>query len=86
MLRLLEHHTLAQLTDAVEYALDIDVIDPDSIRIVLDHRADRPTELFKLDGRPHLAGVRVAVTDLTGYTALLTSDISMSSSDLGVSS
>ena len=86
VLRLLEHHTLAQLTDAVEYALDIDVIDPDSVRVILEHRADRPTELFKLDGRPHLVGVRVAVTDIAAYGALLTSDIPVTTSDLGVSS
>jgi hypothetical protein len=66
--------------------LDIDVIDPDSVRVILDYRTDRPTELFKLDGRPHLAGVCVAVTDLTGYTALLTSDIPVTANDRGVSS
>ena len=41
ILRLLEKHTLAQLTDAVEYALDLDVIDPDSVRVILDFRAER---------------------------------------------
>lgn len=71
VLRLLEAHSLAQLTDAVEYALDIGIEDPDSIRSVLDHRADRPTELFRLDGRPHLAGVRVPPTDVAAYAALL---------------
>src|SRR5580704_17283670 len=30
----------------------IGIEDPDSIRSVLEHRADRPTELFRLDGRP----------------------------------
>jgi transposase len=72
VLRLLETHSLAQLTDAVEYALDIGIEDPDSIRSVLEHRADRPTELFKLDGRPHLAGVKVPPTDVSAYAALLT--------------
>jgi hypothetical protein len=47
------------------------VIDPDSIRVILDHRADQPVELFTLDGRPRLAGVRVASTDVTAYGALL---------------
>jgi len=72
VLRLLETHSLAQLTDAVEYALDIGIEDPDSIRSVLEHRADRPTELFRLDGRPHLAGVRVEPTDVAAYASLLT--------------
>jgi transposase len=71
VLRLLETFPLPQVTDAVAYALAIDVIDPDSIRVILDHRADRPVELFTLDGRPHLRAVRVARTDLAAYGALL---------------
>jgi transposase len=71
VLRLLEAFTLPQLTDAVEYALGIDVLDPDSIRVVLDHRADRPVDLFTLDGRPHLRAVRVVPTDVAAYQALL---------------
>jgi transposase len=72
VLRLLETHTMAQLTDAVEAALAIGVEDPDSIRSVLEYRADRPTELFRLDGRPHLTGVRVPPTDVAAYASLLT--------------
>jgi transposase len=72
VLRLLETHSLARLADAVEYALDLGIEDPDSIRSVLEHRADRPTELFRLDGRPHLAGVRVEPTDVKAYASLLT--------------
>ena len=71
VLRLLEAVPLPQLTDAVEYALGIDVIDPDSIRVILDHRADRPVDLFTLDGRPHLRAVRVARTDVSAYQTLL---------------
>ena len=71
LLRLLERFSLPQLTEAVEYALDIDVIDADSIRTILEHRAEQPVELFSLDGRPHLAGVRVESTDISAYQALL---------------
>jgi transposase len=71
VLRLLETFPLPQVADAVAYALAIDVIDPDSIRVILDHRADRPVELFALDGRPHLRAVRVAPTDVAAYGALL---------------
>ncbi len=71
VLRLLETHTLAQLTDAVEYVLNWHAIDPADIKVILDHRVDQPAELFRLDGRPHLAGVRVAVTDVSAYRALL---------------
>jgi hypothetical protein len=86
VLRFLETRTLSQLTDAVEYALDLDVIDPDSIRSILDHRAESPAELFRLDGRPHLAGVRVAVTDVAAYAALLTAPTSDVTDGLGVAS
>ncbi len=72
VLRLLERFSLPQLTGAVEYALDIDVIDADSIRTIVEHRAERPVVLFSLNGRPHLAHVRVESTDVAAYGALLT--------------
>lgn len=71
VLRLLETVSLVQLGDAVASALAIDVIDPDSIRLILDHRADRPVPVFSLDGRPHLACVRVPATDVAAYGVLL---------------
>jgi len=72
VLRLLERFSLPQLTEAVEYALDIDVIDADSIRTIVEHRAEQPVGLFSLEGRPHLAHVQVETTDVTAYAALLT--------------
>lgn len=74
VLRLLESFTLAQLRDAVEYAIDIDVIDPDSIRVIVEYRSQAPVELFSLDGRPQLARVRVETTDVSAYQSLLTED------------
>lgn len=71
VLRLLETYSLGQLTDAVAYALDRGVSDADSIRVILDHRADHPVRLFVLDGRPQLAGVRVEPTDVAAYRTLL---------------
>jgi transposase len=71
VLRLLEKFSLPQLTAAVEYALDIDVIDADSIRTIIEHRSDQPVPLFPLDGRPHLAHVRIEATNLSAYQALL---------------
>lgn len=61
-LRLLKKSFLAQPLAAVEYALGIDVIDPDSLRTIVEHRTERPAELFRSDGRPHLAHVRVETT------------------------
>ena len=72
VLRQLERFSLPQLNEAIEYALDIDVIDADSIRTILEHRAERPVALFSLDSRPHLAHVRVETTDVAAYGALLT--------------
>jgi hypothetical protein len=74
VLRLLETFTRAQLTDAVNYALDLDVIDPDSIRVIVEYRSQEPVELFSLDGRPELARVRVETTDVSAYQALLMED------------
>ena len=68
----MEKHSLEQLTDAVEYALDLDVIDPESVGVILDYRADRPVDLFPLDGHLHLHGVRVETTDVSAYQVLLT--------------
>jgi len=71
VLRLLERFSLPQLTEAIEYALDIDVIDAESLRTILEHRAERPVALFSLDGRPQLAQVRVETTNVSSYQALL---------------
>jgi hypothetical protein len=59
------------LSDAVEYALDIDVLDPDSIRVIVEHRGERSADFFSLDGRPHLRAVRVETTDVSAYQTLL---------------
>ena len=71
VLRLLEKFSLSQLTEAVEYALDFDVTDPDSIHLIVAHRTETPIELFSLDGRPHLAWVRVETTKVSSYQDLL---------------
>jgi hypothetical protein len=47
------------------------VIDADSIRTIVEHRADWPVQLFPLDGRPHLAHVHVETTDVSSYQVLL---------------
>jgi hypothetical protein len=71
VLRLLKRFQLRQLTDAVEYALDIGVIDADAIRVIAEHRQEEPVALFSLAGRPHLRTVAVETTDVAAYGALL---------------
>jgi hypothetical protein len=70
----LETVSLANLADAVETALVLDVIDPASIRMIVEHRAEGPVPVFSLDGRPHLASVRVPVTNVAAYGDLLTGE------------
>jgi hypothetical protein len=70
VLRLLEKHPLTDLTAAVERALTIGVNTADAVRVLLEVTRETPIRLFRLDGRPHLPGVRVPRLDLTAYHAL----------------
>lgn len=70
-LRLLESCSLAELTAAVNYALDIGIHDANSIRVILEHRRESPVGLFSLDGRPHLRAVAVTETSVSAYQTLL---------------
>jgi transposase len=70
VLRLLERASLAELTGAVERALELGAADADAVRLVLEHRHERPVGLFCLDGRPHLKLVGVPTPDLTAYARL----------------
>jgi transposase len=71
VLRLLERASLRQLTDAVQYALSIGVDDDGAVRLILEHRRERPVALFRLDDRPHLKLVQVHSPNLFGYRCLL---------------
>ena len=75
VLRLLERFELHELTSAVEYALDIGVIDSGAIRVIAEHRSEEPVALFSLDGRPHLRMIDVPTTDVSAYGALLTAGL-----------
>jgi transposase len=70
VLRLLEWADPAELTRAVEQALELGVADADAVRLILEHRRERPAGLFCLDGRPHLKLVSVPGPDLTDYRSL----------------
>ena len=71
VLRLLESFSLSQLTTAAEYALSIGAVHADAIRLILEHRREKPVALFCLDGRPHLKSVQVQRLDLHSYHHLL---------------
>jgi hypothetical protein len=74
VLRLLERASLEELTDAVDYALDLDITDADSILVISEHRRESPVALFSLDGRPHLKVIHVEPTNVGVYQSLLTED------------
>jgi hypothetical protein len=71
VLRLLEHAEPDELGRAIDYALDIGTTEADAVRLILEHRRERPVKLFRLDGRPHLADVVVEPPHLDAYRTLL---------------
>jgi hypothetical protein len=70
VLRLLEKCSLAELAAAVGRALAIGATTADAVRVLLEVAREAPVALFRLDGRPHLAGVSVPRPDLAAYHAL----------------
>ena len=76
VLRLLEHHSLGDLTEAVAWALEHGCVDEDAIRLVVQGRGEQAAPVFSLDGREQLQAVHVAPPDLTAY-ADLTTDLSV---------
>jgi transposase len=70
VLRLLEQASPAELSRAVGRALELGMADADAVRLILEHRRERPVGLFCLDGRPHLRSVEVPRPDLSAYASL----------------
>jgi transposase len=70
VLLLLEKCSLGELTVAVERALSIGANTADAVRVLLEVTREAPVRLFRLDGRPQLAGVTVPRPDLAAYRAL----------------
>ena len=70
VLRLLERSTVPELTLAVHSALEIGATTSDAVRVLLEHRREKPVPLFCLEGRPQLGGVAVPPPDLTAYQVL----------------
>src|SRR4051812_36839506 len=70
VLRLLEKCSLDELAAVVGRALAIGATTADAVRVLLEVTREAPVRLFRLDGRPHLAGVTVPRPDLTAYRVL----------------
>lgn len=71
VLRLLEEHPLVAVQRAVEKALRIRAHRREAVSHFLHPHATFSPPTFRLDGRAHLAGVRVAPPDISAYRALL---------------
>ena len=71
VLRLLEKHPLSTLRTAVEQALAVGALTRDAIAQFLYPPEDQRLAVFRLDGHPHLQGVRVAPADVRQYSELL---------------
>jgi len=74
VLRLLERHSMSDVRQAVEAALRVGALSRDAIAQFLYPREEWRSTHFRLDGHPHLRGVRVAGVDLGQYHALLGGD------------
>ena len=70
VLRLLERSGPAELTRAVERALELGAADATAVRLILEHGRERPVGLFCLDGRPYPRPVDVPTPDLAAYAGL----------------
>jgi transposase len=69
-LRLLETIPLAALTQAVERALEIDVLAVDAIRLLVQQGIEEPTKWFRLDNHPHLQSHSIPPPNLRSYREL----------------
>jgi transposase len=71
VLRLLEKHSLARLTAAVEQGLRVRAPSRDAVAQFLLPREDWRATTFSLDGREHLRRVVVRATEVSAYRDLL---------------
>lgn len=71
VLRLLEKHSLGQVSRVVEKGLRIEALTRDAIAQFLMPREEWRERTFRLGGREHLRFVRVARTDISLYEQLL---------------
>jgi hypothetical protein len=71
VLRLLDVHSLGEVTRAVECGLRCNALIRDAIAQFLIPQEDWRTTTFRLDGREHLRRVQVATTDVGAYSELV---------------
>jgi len=71
VLRLLEDHKLQEVRRAVERGLRINAHSRDAIAQFLFPHEDWQLTSFRLDGREHLRGVKVELSDIDAYSELL---------------
>jgi hypothetical protein len=75
VLRLLEKHSMKELTRAVEEGLRINALIRDAIAQFLYPREDWGATTFSLEGREHLREVQVGTVNLADYKQLLCREV-----------
>jgi hypothetical protein len=71
VLRLLDVHSLGEVTRAIERGLRCNALIRDAIAQFLIPQEDWRGRTFQLDGREHLRQVQVATTDVGAYSELV---------------
>ncbi len=69
-LRLLETISIPVLAQALERALEIDVLAVDAIRLLVQQGLEEPTKWFRLDNHPHLQSHSIPPPNLLSYRKL----------------
>ena len=70
VLRLLEKHSVGELTAALQRALQINAMTADAVQILIQDGRELPIKYISLDGRPHLQGHDVPLPKLRMYDKL----------------
>jgi hypothetical protein len=55
----------------VLHALEIGASNADALRLIIEHQQEQLVPVFCLDGRPHLALVRIPQTNVAAYQSLM---------------
>ena len=71
ILRLLEHHSLPTLKQAVQHALEIGATNADALRLIVEHHQAQPVAVSCRDCRPHLKLGRIPQTNVAAYQSLI---------------
>jgi transposase len=70
VLRLLEVHSLPELTQGIQQSLENGAMTVDAIKLFVQSGLEQPQRWFQLDGHPHLQGYEIPLPELDAYGSL----------------